>query len=444
MRRRRMDLGQGIQPDVTAARRLLDEGRLDVALRRLHQAFDHQPSLEAVRGLAEAYAYRGNWDKAEQYARAWISFDPRSDPARLFLVIVLIVLGKRADAAREAQVATSVNPSGPLAWAAHCYSSLPTRDPGKRARPNLEQAKSAANKCAEFDASGLLTQAICFLIALAGNDSDPKLPVSRPGPDQSSVDALRWLGTAEHSLGFDAAAMFLYTRLLHIDPQDRLALARAVQLTRANTTITGALVSSPWMIAALPAQLGLANLYYYARAFSDRQEFPELVVATLRTEILWRRAHSALRPLLGAALTAAGVYWVYSGDAESNGGKVFGGDVLLWAGLWLLGSWVYALWRLRHPRKGKRLVELTPELLDLLRRDTLPLKARSLVWPLSAGILASLGVFFFSMGFTGAPEDRPFGLISGPVMVGISAWVVTRWLMLRWRLRHPPIARDRA
>jgi tetratricopeptide (TPR) repeat protein len=414
----------------------MGEGRLDEALGMLHQAFDRQPSIDAVRGLAEGYAMRGNWDKAEQYARAWISFDPRSDAARFLLVIVLTVLGRRGDASREAEVATSVNPSGPLAWAALCYTRLPTRDPRKGARPNLEAAKWAANKCAEFDPDGLLTQAICWLIAMAANDPDPKLPAAMPGPGQSSLDALRWLGTAEHSLGFDASALFFYIRILRFEPQDRLALARAVQLARANTTLTGALVSSPWMIAALPAQLGLGNLYQYARAFVDRRELPPPIVATLRTEILWRRAHSMLRPLLGAALTAAGVYWVYAGQVEPNGGKVVGGDALALAGLWLLGSWIHARWRLRHPRRDKQLVDLSPELLDLLRRDTLPLKARSPVWPLSAAVLGSLGTFFFSMGFTAAPEDRPFGLISGPVMVGVGVWVVTRWLRLRWRLRN--------
>jgi tetratricopeptide (TPR) repeat protein len=100
--------------DVTDARRLMGDGRLDAALGLLHPAFDHEASPEAARGLAEAYAFRGNWDKAERYARAWISADPESDAARLFLVIVLAVLGRSSDAAHEAAVATSVHPGSPL------------------------------------------------------------------------------------------------------------------------------------------------------------------------------------------------------------------------------------------------------------------------------------------------------------------------------------------
>jgi Tetratricopeptide repeat len=330
---------------------------------RLHPAFDHEPSSEAAHGLAEAYAFRGSWDKAERYARAWISADPESDAARLFLVIVLAVLGRSSDAAHEAAVATSVHPGSPLGWAALSYACLPSREPRKGVRTNVDYARWAAGRCAELDPDGSLTQAIYALIAVAANDRAPQFPSAGPGQ----------------------------------------------------------------------------NL----RGFGERQFLPQRVAATLRTAILRRRAHSTMRPLLGMVVTAAAIYWIYRGQVEPNAGKAVGGGMLLCAGAWLLGSWVYARRRLRH-RRSRQLVDLSPNLIDLLRQDTLPLKARTSAWPLAAAVLASLGVFFLFMGFTdGDPEDRPLGLLAGPVVLGVSLWVATRWLLLHWRLRHPRVGRSR-
>jgi Tetratricopeptide repeat len=433
----------GVLQAVADARRLMGEGRLDAALGLLHPAFDHESSPEAARGLAEVYVFRGNWDKAERYARAWISADPESDAARLFLVIVLAVLGRSSDAAHEAAVATSVHPGSPLGWAALSYAYLPSREPRKGIRVNVDHARWAAGRCAELDPDGLLTQAIYALIAVAANDRAPQFPSAGPDQNPSSLDAIRWLGTAEHSLGYDATALALYDVILDAEPHDQLALARAVQLAHANTTFAGLLVSNPWVIAVLPAQLGLGNLYQYLRGFGERQYLPQRIAATLRTAILWRRAHSARRPLLGAVLAAAAIYWIYRSQVEPNAGKAVGGGMLLCAAAWLLGSWIYARWRLRY-RPGQQLVDLSPVLIDLLRQDTLPLKARTLAWPLAAAVLASFGVFFLFMGFTDDDlEDRPFGLLAGPVMLGVSLWVATRWLLLHWRLRHPTVGRSR-
>jgi tetratricopeptide (TPR) repeat protein len=414
---------------------LMREGRLDEALGMLHQAFERRQTPEVARGLAEFYALRGNWDKSEHFARTWIAIDPRSDAARLLLVIVLTVLGRPADAVHEAGVATSVNPTSSLAWAALSYAGLPTRSPPKGRRVNVDQSRQAAQRCVELDRDRLLSQAIYGLIWFAVNEPEPHLPARQPDPDPLSVDAVRWLATAEHSLGFDGAALFLYGLVLAVEPRDQLALARAVQLARANTTFSGLLVSNPWVIAFLPAQLGISNLYHYARGYADRRQLPGRVAETLRTDILRRRAHSAIRPLLGVALPAAGAYWVYQGQIEANGGKVIGGYALACSGIWLLGSWIYARWRLRFRRRQH--ADLSPHLVEALGRDTLPLKARSLAWPLAAALLGWLGGFFVYMGFTDAdPTNRPLGLIAGPYMLGVSIWVMTRWLVLRWRLRH--------
>jgi hypothetical protein len=433
--------GDGVpeQTERGPAGSLLRDGRVDEALRLLLSEHDSLPQ-----DLAHVYVLRGNWDKAELHARSWVSAEPASGAARLLHVIVLTVLGRGVDAALEAQLATAADPGSALAWAAAAYCGLPARDPRKGARPDVERSWQAARRCAELDHDGLLSQALHMLIAFAANDPAPPFPSATRAADPSVVDAIRWLATAEHSLGFDATALVLYQVLLLIDPGDRLAMARAVQIARANTTFTGLLVSNPWMIAALPAQLGIGNLYLYLRGIGFRQYLPRQVALTLRTEILWRRAHSVVRPLLGAMLCSGAGYWIYRGQVESSYGKSFAGQAVLCAGLWLLGSWAYARWRLRR-RQG--LADLSPGLIDLVRRDTLPLKARAFTWPLAASILAGLGIFFFAMGFTAAVEDRPLGLVAGPVMFGVSLWVATRWLLLHWRLRHPAklsARRDRA
>src|SRR5262245_11806096 len=82
---------------------LVRRGRMGEAIGLLHAAVVRESSPEAVRTLAEAYALRGNWDKALEYARRWVSLEPGSDAGRLFLVIVLNVSGRRHNARQEAE-----------------------------------------------------------------------------------------------------------------------------------------------------------------------------------------------------------------------------------------------------------------------------------------------------------------------------------------------------
>src|SRR5262245_17818994 len=92
--------------DPDRSRQLIRQGRLEEVVRDLRRAADTAAPATVI-ALAGAYALRGNWDRAERYARLSIAGDPTSDAARCLLVIALTVRKRRHEAIREAHAAVA-------------------------------------------------------------------------------------------------------------------------------------------------------------------------------------------------------------------------------------------------------------------------------------------------------------------------------------------------
>jgi tetratricopeptide (TPR) repeat protein len=419
--------------DPDRSRQLIRQGRLEEVVKDLRQSADTSPP-EMVGALAGAYALRGSWDRAERYARSWIAGDPTSDAARCLLVIALTVRKRRQEAIREARDAVAAFPDSAAAWATLCYAQLPTRSPRRWARPNVDYPWQFALRCIELNRDGLLGQAVRALVGAAADDTIRLVTPTEAGPVE--IDVVRWLGTAEYALGNAGVALLLFDLVLDVDDQDQLAMARAVQIARAGTTLSGMLTGGgPWAIAFLPAQLTLSNLVTLLTGFGNRRHVPARVARVLNADQCWRRSHSVVRPLIAAALLLWGGVWAYRGlvhhDFELGYGSVF----LLAAAAAFGVSWVVAV--VRWMRGGRRAEEqLSPVLRDLIGVDTVPRRARSMAWPFAAAFLAYLGIFFLVMGFAAESEgDRPVGLLGGSASLAVTVWVLVRWIRVRRRLR---------
>jgi tetratricopeptide (TPR) repeat protein len=286
-------------------------GRLEDSIGPLEVAVGHDvDSAEAPAALADARARLGQWDLALGAAWVAVDRDPGHAGARYAAAIALICLGRAREAWDLTTETVQTMPAHPWGWDARSQAAL--------ALGQLEHAHRAAEHCRELRPNDALGHLALCRVSLATGWPGWRLDEARQHAEAAvrlaprSTEALGYLAYIEQHSQQYSEAIYVYDRILQLDPTDQRVRAAAVDLALQVTTFTPAqtvlelvraLVIPGYPLAAIGT---IRAVKAWAQGQENRRMLPPNIVALLRDAYRRRWAESRALPLSAACLLLLG------------------------------------------------------------------------------------------------------------------------------------------